>query len=68
MDAIILGIIAGIFGQIGDFAESMLKREANIKDTSNFLKGHGGILDRFDSLTFTSPLVLMYCNYFIKIG
>ena len=68
IDAIILGLIAGVFGQLGDFSESLLKREANIKDTSNFLRGHGGILDRFDSLTFATPLTLIYCNYFIIIG
>ena len=65
IDAIILGLIAGVFGQLGDFSESLLKREANIKDTSNILRGHGGILDRFDSLTFAAPLTLIYCNYFI---
>ena len=68
MDALVLGLISGIFGQLGDFAESLLKREANIKDTSNFLRGHGGILDRFDSLTFAVPLTLIYCNYFIIVG
>ena len=67
-DAIVIGIIAGGFGQVGDWAESLLKREAGLKDTSNFLKGHGGILDRFDSLTFAAPLTLIYYNYFIKIG
>tara|TARA_Y100000590_G_C15683926_1_gene1000852 strand:- start:1148 stop:1975 length:828 start_codon:yes stop_codon:yes gene_type:complete len=65
IDILFLGIISGIFGQLGDFAESLLKREANIKDTSNLLRGHGGVLDRFDSLSFAAPLTLLYCNYFI---
>ena len=68
VDVIVFGIIAGGFGQLGDWAESLLKREAGLKDTGDSLRGHGGILDRFDSLTFAAPLTLIYCNYFIKIG
>jgi len=60
----ILSIITGIFGQAGDFAESLFKRDAKVKDSSNFLLGHGGVLDRFDSLIIASPLVFIFLNIY----
>jgi phosphatidate cytidylyltransferase len=58
--AVVLGALIGIIGPIGDFAESLLKRDADIKDSSALIPGHGGVLDRFDSLLFAGPLVYVY--------
>jgi len=66
-DVLYFGLMVGVVGQLGDFFESMLKREAGIKDSSKILKGHGGILDRFDSIMFVAPSAYIYID-FILIG
>ncbi|MBK8165786.1 MAG: phosphatidate cytidylyltransferase [bacterium] len=61
----VLGVVAGIAAQLGDLVESLIKRDVGIKDTAPLLPGHGGILDRFDSLLFTAPVVYYYFRLFI---
>ena len=64
-DIFILATIFGVIGQMGDFFESMFKREVDVKDSGTLLQGHGGVLDRFDSLLFVIPSLYIYVQYFI---
>jgi len=63
---IVIALITVTFGTIGDFFESKLKREIGIKDSGDFLPGHGGLLDRFDSLLFAIPAVFVWLSLIDK--
>lgn len=55
--ALAAGLVIGVFGPVGDLMESMFKRDAEVKDSSGVIPGHGGVLDRFDTIMFTAPLI-----------
>ena len=63
---IIAGVLIATFAQIGDLCESLIKRDAGVKDSGNTLPGHGGFLDRTDSYVFTLPVLYYYFQYVVN--
>jgi phosphatidate cytidylyltransferase len=63
-DRVLTGLIVGVGGQLGDLAISVVKRDCGIKDMGTLLRGHGGVLDRIDSLIYVAPLYFHLIRYF----
>lgn len=64
-DACAIGVLVGVLAQAGDFVESLLKRDSGSGDSSDIIPGHGGVLDRFDSLYFGAPVVYYYLTLIV---
>ena len=60
LQIMIVSVLAGFSGQAGDLSESIIKRDVGIKDSSHIIPGHGGVLDRFDSIFFAAPVIYLY--------
>ena len=65
--AILLGLLVSVFGQLGDLVESLLKRNMGVKESGRLVPGHGGALDRIDSIVFAG-IVVYYCVLALNAG
>jgi phosphatidate cytidylyltransferase len=63
--AVLLGVLISAFGQFGDLAESLLKRSTGVKDSGGLMPGHGGLLDRMDSVVFAGAVVYVYYLFMV---
>jgi phosphatidate cytidylyltransferase len=66
IDWIVISLFCAVFGTLGDLLESKLKRMANVKDSGSLMPGHGGFLDRFDSMLVAIPFVFVYYSLFMR--
>jgi len=64
---VIVALLIGVIGPLGDLSESLIKRGTGVKDSGNLIPGHGGLLDRVDALLFTGPVVYYFAKYFVNV-
>ena len=64
----LIGVVNSVISIMGDLCFSIIKRSCSIKDYGTIMPGHGGLLDRFDSVIFSAPFVYIFCRYFVLIA